>query len=193
MQNITLATNIAKMDNKQKIEAYFKEFARRVQMVQDRLPAEVGNLVVNHTLDNFKTESFEGQAWKARKNKKNTKALLIGSGNLRRSVRVITSTPASVTIGSDVPYAAVHNNGGTINRASRSETFVRNRYKSGVKGKMFGGMGAFKKGTTPGKGLTFKAYSIGMPPRKFLGITPKLTVEIKTTINAEFEKEFGKL
>ena len=33
----------------------------------------------------------------------------------------------SVTVGSDIDYAYIHNNGGTINVNSRSELFVRNR------------------------------------------------------------------
>ncbi|HMR18392.1 MAG TPA: hypothetical protein PKA53_03750, partial [Sphingobacterium sp.] len=77
-----------------------------------------------------------------------------------------------------------------INRAARSETFIRNRHTTGKKGKMFGGMGAFKKGTTPGQGQTYKAYSITMPVRKFLGPHPKLKQHLETVIKDEFIKEF---
>jgi phage gpG-like protein len=181
------------MDNNQKIEAYFQEFMARIQNVQSKLPEIIGNEVINHALDNFKDESFNGQKWKKRKNKKDTRKLLIQTGDLRRSLRIISSSPTSVTVGSSLIYAAVHNNGGEINRAARSETFVRNRYKTGKKGKMFGGMGAFKKGTSQGQGQTYKAYGYNMPIRKFLGITPKLTASIKQIVNEEFEKEFGEL
>lgn len=178
------------MNNQQNIQEYFREFQRKVDAVQQRLPAIIGTEVVNSALDNFRSESYFGEKWQPRKDKKNKRKLLIKTGALQRSPRVITSMIGHVTVGSDIEYASVHNNGETINRAARSETFVRNRYKTGDKGKMFGGMGAFKKGTTPGQGQTYKAYSYSMPTRKFLGPHPKLKRHLEQEIKKEYENEF---
>ncbi|WP_286767171.1 MULTISPECIES: phage virion morphogenesis protein [Sphingobacterium] len=164
------------MSNQQNIADFFKDFERRVNYVKEALPEIVGTEVVNSALDNFKTESYFGEKWKERKDKKNKKKLLVNTGTLQRSPRVILSSPGMVTVGSDVPYAEVHNDGGTISRASRSETFIRNRYKNGSK------KGRFKKGTTDGQGQTYKAYSYSMPMRKFLGPHPKLKAHLQETI-----------
>lgn len=164
------------MSNQQNIADFFKDFERRVNYVKEALPEIVGTEVVNSALDNFKTESYFGEKWKERKDKKNKKKLLVNTGTLQRSPRVILSSPGMVTVGSDVPYAEVHNDGGMISRASRSETFIRNRYKNGSK------KGRFKKGTTDGQGQTYKAYSYSMHMRKFLGPHPKLKAHLQETI-----------
>ncbi len=170
------------MSNQQNIDAFFADFTRRVEEVKRILPDIVGTEVVNSAQDNFRTESFFGEKWPARKDKKNKRKLLVKTGALQRSPRIIQSMPGLVSVGSDVPYAEVHNEGGVINRSARSETFIRNRYKTGKKGEMFGGMGAFRKGTTAGKGQTYKAYSYSMPMRKFLGNHPKLKRHLEDTI-----------
>ena len=173
-------------NNDRKIDDFFKAFQNRINASIAELPPIVGNMVVNAALDNFRNQAFNGQPWKARKTKgrrgNGRQNILVQSGALRRSIRVIRTTATSVTVGSDLPYASVHNDGGEIKRAARTETFVRNRYTKGVKGKMFGGMGAFKKGTTAGRGLTFRAYSYRMPQRQFLGRTPALDTAINRTV-----------
>lgn len=178
------------MSNQQNIDIFFQNFLHRVEAVNERLPGIIGTEVINSALDNFKDESFFGEKWPARKDKKkNTRKLLVKTGQLQRSPRIVRSQPGLVRVGSDVAYAAVHNNGEEINRAARSETFIRNRHKTGKKGKMFGGMGAFSKGTTPGQGQTYKAYSYSMPTRKFLGSHPKLKVKLEQIIKDEFITE----
>lgn len=89
-----------------------------------RLPLIVGNAAVNWTLDSFRIQGFRtvsaiGTAWAPRKDlsKKNAgRAVLVKTGRLRRSYRILALGVASVTIGSDLVYAGVHNNGfkGTV-------------------------------------------------------------------------------
>lgn len=178
------------MSNQQSIDQFFNAFLHKFEEVNRILPAVIGTEVINSAIDNFKSESYFDEKWKPRKDKKNTRKLLVKTGTLQRSPRIVRSQPGLVIVGSDVPYAEIHNNGGTINRAARSETFVRNRYKTGRLGKMFGGMGAFRKGTTAGKGQTYKAYSITMPMRKFLGSHPKLKSHLEDVIKEEIQKAF---
>ena len=174
------------MNNQQNIDSFFQRFQDKLTEAQKDANHHIEVTVVNSVLDNFRTESYFGDQWAKRKDKKNTRKLLVKSGILYRSVGVLRSQPGLVVIGSQIPYASVHNNGETINRASRSETFVRNRYKNGTRGKMFGGMGAFKKGTSPGKGQTYRAYSHSMPQRRFLGPHPILIEELKTVLSQNF-------
>lgn len=181
------------MSNQQNIDAFFKQFEQKLQRVNQRLSKIIGTEIINSATDNFRTESFEGKKWKARKDKSNKRKLLIGkTGQLWRSPRIVMSSLNRVEVGSDLPYADIHNRGGNINRAARSELFVRNRHSRGKLGKMFGGMGAFRKGTTPGKGLEFKAYTITIPQRQFLGVGIKLKRKLEKTIKEEILNEFSK-
>jgi phage virion morphogenesis protein len=91
----------------------------------------------------------------------------------------ITKSSDSTTaiVGTNKEYAAIHQLGGTIYQAPRSETFQRNRYKKGSK------KGSFKKGTQEGKqGFTFKEHWIKIPARPFLQLTDSDLEGIKTRI-----------
>lgn len=166
--------------NNQRINDFFINFQTRVNTAISELPPIVGNVVINNVLDNFKNQSFDGQPWDRRKYKSKRGAgnqkILIQSGALRRSIRIIRTTASSITVGSDLPYASVHNDGLQINRKARSETFIRSRYKKGKR------KGKFAKGTTSGQGLTFKAYSYKMTRRQFLGRNATLNAAINKTV-----------
>lgn len=80
-------------------------------------------------------------------------------------------------IGTNLVYAPIHQYGGTIEKAARSETFTRKRWtkqKFNKKGELVKKrIGQFKKGTTPGKGLTFRAHTITIPARPYLALTDR--------------------
>jgi phage gpG-like protein len=167
-------------------------FFSKLQQSMADLPTIIGNEAVNYTLDAFEAQAWESVPWEARKSKKDDgRALLVKSGMLKRSVRIISQGASSVTIGTDVIYARIHNDGGEISRGARSETFVRPRYERGKKGTMFGGMGAFRKMTraekvsAPVKGQSYKAYSYRMPRRQFIGNTPELRERVHQAVIAE--------
>lgn len=173
-------------------------FSKLEQTLAD-LPTIIGNEAVNYSLDAFNAQAWEGSSWQARKSKKDEgRAILVKSGTLRRSIRIISSSASSVTVGTDVIYARVHNDGLEISRAARSETFARPRYAKGPKSKMFGGMGAFRKMTTaekssaPTKGQSYKAYNYKMPQRQFIGNTPELRERIKAAVIKELKLTIGK-
>jgi hypothetical protein len=90
-----------------------------------------------------------------------------------------------------VPYAKIQNDGGTITRAAQSERFIRPRATKGKRGKMFGGMGAFRKITgaeqfnryrSPAQGQSYKAYSITIPRRRYLGNSPAVRQVVRQAI-----------
>ncbi|MCH5690024.1 hypothetical protein LWM68_40865 [Niabella sp. W65] len=96
---------------------------------------------------------------------------------MRRSIQVVPIGNGYGFGSLGVPYASIHNQGGQISQAARSETFVRNRYKRGAKGKMFGGMGHLKR-YYQGRGQSYKARVINMPKRQFIGASPALRREL---------------
>lgn len=151
------------MSNKQKIDDAFNKFNNRIDELKRVLPTILANEAVNDTLENFKKESFNGMPWQKRKGKDQARNLLVKSGALRRSPQVYGYKSNGFILGSDLPYAAVHNYGLTIKRSARSETFTRNRATKGIK------KGQFRKGTNIGQGFSFKAYQHKMPQRQFIG------------------------
>lgn len=173
------------MSNQQNIDVFFQQFAHRIQAAQQKLPDIIGTEVINSAADNFREEAYFGEKWKPRKDKRNKRKLLVKSGILHRSPRVVRSQPGLVIVGSDVPYAAIHNDGGSINRAARSETFVRNRVKRGAR------KGSFRRGTTAGRGQTYRSYTINMPRRRFLGAHPVLKKKLEGVIKQEIYKAFN--
>ena len=96
--------------------------ADRFEKAVQKLPRIAGNTAVNFALENFRRQGFQGavfQPWRTRKDptkwgqrpKRNGRAVLVMSGRLRQSVRIVSATANEVTVGSDVPYAKVHNEG----------------------------------------------------------------------------------
>jgi len=83
-----------------------------------------------------------------------------------------------VTFKNDRPYAQVHNEGGTVSKGARSETFVRNR----------GTNNRFAPGTTAGKGFSFKESSFQMPKRQFMGPSKKLEEKIVEKITKRLDR-----
>lgn len=92
-------------DNLQGLEKAIKE-----------LPRRVGRVYLAHTQSSFLKGGFTNQAfqrWEPRKGGNNGRAVLVKSGALSRSLRMrITQT--RITIGTNIPYAEIHNEGGVV-------------------------------------------------------------------------------
>lgn len=138
------------------------------------LPTIIGNAAVNWSQERFIQQNWFGNSiepWPARKRETKKTAgrkILIQTARLFRSIRIISTGPRTVSYGTDVPYAYIHNYGGVIKQAARSETFTRNRKIKGIN------KGQFKKGVKAGKGFSFKERTINMPRRQFIGNSPAL-------------------
>ena len=99
--------------------------------INDDLPKRIGNRVVRMTKQNFQDEGYFGKRWKEVKRRKGHNKRYKGSdtrrkiltgrtGNLGRSVKA-KPEKASVTIYSDLPYSAAHNEGtATAGRGHRT-------------------------------------------------------------------------
>lgn len=148
------------------------QLQQRIQQTVLALPAKLGNAAVNWTVDSFQYQAWRGaipEAWKPRspKAKRNiSRAILISTGNLRRSIRIMSISGGAVTIGSSLPYAELHNNGFSGTVAVRA--FNRNRY---AKAKVF------DVNTRRGKTITTVSNthsvaahtrSLNMPRRQFM-------------------------
>lgn len=177
--------------NTEKINLWFDQFDRKFS----DFPDIIAFSAEEYFRERFEQENWEGQSWQAlkpsyaKKKKFGAGKILTGKGILKGSIWQSEVSPSRVTIsagGSKAPYARIHNEGGVIQKKARKENFVRNRYKKGPKSKAFGGMGLFKKGTTPGEGLSFKAHSVTMPKRQFMGPSATLNARIMARLRAHY-------
>lgn len=145
-----------------------------------RLPTIIATEAVNFFKLGFRKEAFIGdnglEKWQPRKypdaNKKK-RNILVKSGRLRRSVRPTLKTYNRVVIGTDVPYAPIHNQGGTYNVSQLVRSHSRKT----------------KRGITKVKAHSRKR-SATYPQRKFIGqskaLDKRLNRQVKKRLKAIF-------
>lgn len=178
------------LHNIKKVEQGLKEIIYR-------LPKQIGAEAVRFSKESWRRQGWQGatfEPWQKRRGGKNNRgrAILVRSGRLRRSVRVLRATTDSVVIGTDVPYAAAHNNGfrGTVN----VKVHKRNRYK-----KTRTGTGIYSVKTKKERTRTVSSYdgahwvqshtrTMRIPKRQFIGESPYMEAKIKRLIAAEVLK-----
>lgn len=135
-----------------------------------RAPRMVAQMALKHFEDNFQLQGFMDETldpWDGRKKDDGSgRAILTGKGSatLRRSIRVIEATPERIVIGTDLPYAQVHNDGG--------EFTVRAHTRTSKKGNVY----------------QVKAYTMRMPQRKFIGNSKALERKIDDYMRQEIDK-----
>lgn len=88
---------------------------KAVYKVKDFLPDMLANQCVMFFRRSFSNQGYTDSAlkpWKPRKSKKESHPILVKSGNLLNSIRKVNVSYSRITIESDLPYSAIHNNGG---------------------------------------------------------------------------------
>lgn len=154
----------------------------KLQKLKRNFPTMAGIEAVNFSKERFVRKNWLDRspaAWKARKpspewhSEAQKKAaargsLMVKSGRLKRSIRVIKVTPNSVTIGTDVPYAEPHNEGAVINQVVNVKSFSRKR---------------------KGRSETVKAHrrkrKMTLPKRQFLGESAILLRRVERLVQRE--------
>lgn len=96
------------------------------------LPKVLSNEALNWMKGNFQRQGFpdeQFESWPKRKgDSRKGRAILVQTGTLRRSLRVITVSKNGFVIGSDIRYAKAHNDG--FNGTVQVSSYTRNKYKS---------------------------------------------------------------
>ncbi len=180
----------------------FDSIKGRVNEVMLRLPLVVGNAGVNWVKDSFRIQGFRtvsnfGIAWYPRKDKSSKNAgrdVLIKTGRLRRSYRVLSYTATSVTIGSDLVYAAVHNEGLTIRHPGGSRVLHFKSTSQNIKtGKLKGKFSKERKADYAQK-VDIKPYDIKMPKRQAMPTSetdsPIFVRDMENVIKEQFKDIF---
>jgi phage gpG-like protein len=174
-----------------------KKLQEKLQAALATLPTVVVNEAVNWTRQNFRRQGWPGQsfqAWKPRAANARRNAgrgLLIDSGRLSRSIRVISVGQLQATFGTDVPYAAAHNNGftGTVNVSQHKRNKIGTiKVSTGKSGQPFKN----KKAIT-GTGIV-KAHQrrMKLPRRRFIGNSPVLVSILKRKSIVHIARELKK-
>ncbi len=221
MKNLKDLANDLKRHQKE-----LKEFINR------KAPRLIANKAVEIFMQSWDKEGFTNatggfEAWQKRKEnagkKSDSRGTLIGkgSGKLRRSLRVIGSPNLSkIVIGTAVPYAKIHNEGGTLNipiteamrgffwvkyyeEIGKRKAAIGNLTKRYKKGKMSQNryttiVGEKKRATASAQkwknlALTKKqTLTINMPKRQFMGNSMLLTNAIKSIIDTGLDSILNK-
>jgi phage gpG-like protein len=152
-----------------------------------------GVMAVNHFKKSFRDGGFTDESletWKPRKRAERGKsrAVLVKSGRLRRSLRSRRLGNLAVKISTDVPYAKIHNEGGIINKEAdrRILSFTS------------GGRFAKTKTRKQRKEVSYQQQSfirehyIRMPKRQFIGYSGKLNRQIIAFLDKKIKAQFDK-
>lgn len=151
----------------------------------DTLPKRAANAYLLQSQKAFKQGGYTDKRlvkWKARKlqdkNGKQSRAVLIKTGRLVRSIRA-NAKGATVEISTSVPYARIHNEGGNVTGTVR----VRKHQRRGRRS---------KKGKS--KRIVVRAHSrrvnFNIPKRQFMGMSKQVNEQIIKGLEEQFKKAF---
>ena len=166
-----------------------------LKTAHNKLPTEIAAVAVSFSKERFRDQAWLDETkhrWKPRKQprrggKKRSQTLLVDTGRLKRSIRKISVTPNRITIGSDVPYATIHNYGGTITgtfnvrsptvRSHRRRAHPRTRRTETVKAQTI---------RTHTVVAHKRKVNIRISQRQFLGISYTLQKRLELLITARY-------
>lgn len=184
---------------------------KRLDGAQRTIYVLLANQAQNYFVDSFKKQGFANQPWKEVQRRmpdkaaykypkkkglqRRTSPILIGAGykvrggTLRRAVSNMSRTAQYRTNGFrmivDLPYAAIHNEGGTIKKLARNTTM-------NFRVNMRTGRSKFstEKRANFQQDITIGAHAIHMPKRQYVGQTAELTQMQNQLIIQELNKIF---
>lgn len=144
---------------------------------------------------NFERKGFFDQKWPQTKLRNHRGSLMMRSGKLRRSISAKVGGNA-ITFSSNMPYAAIHNEGGEITvTAKMKRYFWAMHYKAGgAISPSSGGRGA-RNQRLSGEAAQWKALALmkvgtkmKIQQRQFIGHHPRVDQVIKQTADHNFKE-----
>lgn len=154
---------------------------------------------------NFERQAFFSEAWARRKSpvRNEGRAILTDTGSLRGSIQSRT-TENSITFSTDLPYAAIHNDGGEIVVTKRIKGYFWHKYMTlaGVlqwARRKDGTMRRDKQTrqqSTEAEFWKFMALkkegsTIKIPRRRFLGVSPEVEQAVREIIEENITEYFN--
>lgn len=154
---------------------------------------------------NFARQGFFTEKWERRRSPsaRGDRAILTDTGALRRSIRSRISGN-SITFSSDLPYAAIHNEGGEITVTRRMKSYFWHRYyaaKGSIVLRKDGSLRRNKRNAQLTEDAAFwKAMAlmrvgskIRMPRRQFIGVHPRVEQVVRGIIDENLDEYFKQI
>lgn len=114
--------------NTQQFEQLVKKKALEIQQyAMTKFPTEAGNTALRFINGNFRAQGWQGASFKPWKTNKRKGRILVKKGHLR-SASYYVSSPGVATIRNTMPYAKIHNEGGTITGTANVRSFIKKAY-----------------------------------------------------------------
>lgn len=165
-----------------------RELERKIRRFINLTLKDIGTEIGEEFDRNFEREAFFNEHWARRKyNNDESRGLLIRTGALRRSIKTET-TGHSVVFSSDLPYAAIHNEGGTITVTRKMKRYfwylyrqlTDNYRRNPTEEALFCKRMALKRARS----------RIVMPRRRFIGMHPEVERIIREIVEENSRKIF---
>ena len=157
------------------------DFDKKMAKVLSKAPRALGSIAVSFFKQSFRNQGFTNdtlEPWKPRSgNKDNGRAILVKSGRLRNSIRIVKADTSVIIIGTDVPYAKIHNRGyvGGVTVKAHHRTKISKVLVYNIKSKK----GRTVKTDTGRSQIQSFTRRIRMPKRQFMGNSAQLNKLIK--------------
>jgi len=154
----------------------FGEVRRKIIAMKEDLPVVLANQAQNYFVKSWRDQGWEGQTWETPQRKiegtwsyksatkaARTRATLVQSGALRRAVgnSIRSKRFDNIKLVVAIPYAAIHNDGGTINKGARDSVVHFNKKGKFAKAK-------YNNDYSHSANVTIGAHDITMPARTFM-------------------------
>lgn len=151
---------------------------------------------------NFERQGFFSEKWARRKSPvRGDGHVLVDTGALRRSIRSEVRD-GSVSFFSDLPYAAIHNEGGEIKVTARMKRFFWARYYECQRGLSYRKDGSERQTKKNGRlnseaewwramALMKVGKSIRIPRRRFLGVSREVEGAVRDIIERNLAEYFS--
>lgn len=175
--------------------------ANDIQTIVRRILKDIQIDLADEFDKNFERQAFFSEAWARRKSPTRPGGhILVDTGNLRRSIKSVTDGN-SISFSSTLPYAEIHNEGGTITVTSKMKRFFWHKYyeSTGSFGRRKDGSKRKDKRTvqlsTEAEFWKFMALmkvgkKITIPRRRFLGTSPEVERLVKEIIEENLDEYF---
>ena len=180
----------------------FQRILNNVEKLKRSLPIKLANSTQNFFVDSWRKQGWDDgglKAWKPRmKETKKTmgRAILVRSGKLRRAVgqSIRSATFDKIQLVVALPYAKVHNDGGTVTVQEHSRaTFTKTTTSQfiGLRQNKKGQLRESIKRTTifiRGEDQSVRSHDRTMPQRRFMGDSRTLQTVQRKVIDTEIQK-----
>jgi len=175
------------------VKSDFEKQLKKLQQAQSRIPQRAAVVAVNFSKERFRMKNWidkRREPWKDRK-RKGRGSTMVASGRLKRSIRKIQLGRNFAIIGSNVPYAQIHNDGGIIKEKvhvkehKRKVTVQRSRKNPRTRKGVLKGRVAIGESTVTAH---VRQMNTKIPARTFLAPSALLGRRIERQIVSDIKK-----